>query len=374
MAASPSPAPGERDEPVQPVTTLELFFDLVFVFTITQLTELLVTSLDAVGIAQVLLLFGVSWWMYGGYVWLTNNVTPDRAGRQLLLLVAMSAFLVQALSIPHAFDRDGIAFGLAYLVVVVVHGILFRQATRAITRLVPFNIASALLVIAAGFVRGGTPRYALWSLAMAVQFVAPYLSRVGAFRVQSGHFVERHGLLMLVAFGESVVAIGIGAAGLPVNAGVIGAAVLGLALVACLWWAYFVGDAERAERALAAAPPDERPALAINGFFYAHIPMLLGVVFIAAGVTKAIGHAAAPLGPGPAAALAVGAAIYLVGDVAFRRILRIDRGSTRTIVAIGALATFPLGGVSAALQLVMLVGVFVAGYVAEAVAAAREPE
>ena len=368
---SPSSArePGPRrqhDADSQPVTALELFFDLVFVFTITQLTELLVHDLDPLGIAQLLLIFGVSYWMYGGYVWLTNNLPPDRPARQLLLLLGMAAFLVQALAIPHAFGDAGLVFGFAYLAVVLVHGALFRLATSAITRVVPFNIASALLVIAAGFARGRTLEYSLWGAAMLLQFATPYLSGIGDFRIQPGHFVERHGLLMLVAFGESVVAIGIGAAGLHLDSGVIAAAVLGLALVACLWWAYFVGDSERAEAALASAAPGERPWLAINGFFYAHIPMLLGVVFIAAGVSSAIGHAAEPLALGPSAALAGGVLLYLAGDVAFRRTLRIGSGAARAVAAVVALGSIPLGRSSAALQLVALVVVFVLMFGSEA--------
>jgi low temperature requirement protein LtrA len=271
----------------------------------------------------------------------------------------MAAFLVQALAIPRAFGDDGLVFGFAYLAVVLVHSGLFRVATRAINRTALFNIASALLVIAAGASRGGSAEYWPWGAALLVQIITPYLIGIGRFRVEPAHFVERHGLLMQVAFGESVVAIGIGAAGLPLDSSVIAAAVLGLALVACLWWAYFVGDSERAEHALRTAAPERRPRLAIEGFFYAHIPMLLGVVFIAAGVTNAIGHAAEPLATAPAAALASGVLLYLAGDVAFRRTLGIGRGLARAVAAVVALATIPLGWSSAALQLVARVLVFV---------------
>jgi low temperature requirement protein LtrA len=170
---------------------------------------------------------------------------------------------------------------------------------------------------------------------------------------------------MLVAFGESVVAIGIGAAGLPLHSGVIAAAVLGLALVACLWWAYFAGDTERAEHALRTAAPDRRPWLAFEGFFYAHVPMLLGVISIAAGVSSAIGHAGEPLATGPAAALAAGALLYMAGDVAFRTRLGIGGWIPRAVAAVLALGTIPLGRSSAALELVALVVVFVAAFVVE---------
>ncbi len=168
---------------------------------------------------------------------------------------------------------------------------------------------------------------------MLVQLVTSYLIGIGRFRFEPAHFVERHGLLMLVAFGESVVAIGIGAAGLPLDRGVIAAAVLALARVACLRWAYFTGDSERAEHALRTASPERQTWLAIEGFFYAHINMLLGLVFIAAGVTNAIGHAAEPLAVGPASALAGGVLLHLAGEVAFRRTLGIGSGVVRAVAA-----------------------------------------
>lgn len=258
-------------------------------------------------------------------------------------------------------------FGLAYLAVVLVHSGLFGVATRAINRTVLFNVASALLVIAAGASHGVAAEYWLWGAAMLVQFNTPYLTGIANFRIQAAHFVERHGLLMLVAFGESVVAIGIGAAGLPLHSGVIAAAVPGLALLACPGWAYFAGDTERAEHALRTAAPERLPRLAIEGFFYAHIPMLLGVVFIAAEVTSAIGHATEPLATGPAAALAGGVLLYLAGNVAFRRTLGIGSGLVRAVAGVVALGTIPLGWSSAALQLVALVVLFGATFALEGV-------
>src|ERR671935_967689 len=145
------------------VSTLELFFDLVFVFTITQLTTLLVNRPNARGVLQVVLMLGVIWWMYAGYAWLTNAVAPDRASRRLLLLGGMASYLVLALSIPKAFSGTGLTFGLAYLAVVSVHALLFTRTSsgatlRALFRLAPFNLVSALLVLAGG-IAGGTAQY-----------------------------------------------------------------------------------------------------------------------------------------------------------------------------------------------------------------------
>jgi low temperature requirement protein LtrA len=359
---------GEEDDHAAPgsrVSTLELFFDLVFVFTLTQLTELLADQLSVAGFVRVLLIFGVSWWMYGGYAWLTNHLPMDRPARRVTLLMAMAAFLVQALAIPHAFDGSGLAFGLGYLAVVLVHGALFWQATRGIGRTAAFNVGSALLVILAGFVHGWLD-YVLWTAALAVQVVTPFLIRLEVFRIRPAHFVERHGLLMIVALGESVVAIGIGAGELAIDTGLVTAVVLGLALAACLWWTYFAEDDQRAEQALARTPVESRAGLAIHAYFYAHIPMLLGVVCMAVGIKKALAHPTDALALAPALALGGGVALYLAGDVAYRRVLRIGERATRAMAAAAALATVPLGRMSAMLQLLILVGLFLAVFMVEA--------
>jgi low temperature requirement protein LtrA len=351
--------PPDEDQPLR-VSTLELFFDLVFVFTITQLTGVLARDLTPSGALRVLLIFGVLWWMYGGYAWLTNARTPAKVPERLLLLAGMAGFLVIGLAIPQAFTqrREGLALGLGYLLVVAVHGTLYLRLNRNILRVVPFNVASALLVIAAGAVAGaGAAVYLLWVAALAVQALSPLISHPqGRFSIQPAHFVERHGALIIVAFGESVADIGIGAAGQPVTVALITRAILGLALAAALWWAYFgVGDDERAEEEMTRAAPAARPALALNAYFYAYIPMLLGIVTLAAGVKLAIGHAGATM-PYPAClALAGGVALYLAGDVAFRHALRIGPQRYRIAAAVAALAASAVGAaVSVAGQIALL--------------------
>lgn len=338
-------------EDVARVSTLELFFDLVFVFTVTQLTDVLLHEFDFGGLAKVLLMFGVIWWMYGAYAWLTNTVAPTRPSRELLLLVAMAGFLVIALAVPHGFAESGTAFGLGYLLVTVVHTVMYLETGPQILKTTPFNVASALLVLWAGAVEGGAD-YALWGLAMAIQVVTPYLSRIEGFRIQPAHFVERHGLLVIVVLGESIVAIGIGASGLPVDARVVTAATLGLTLTACLWWTYFgTGDDRLAERAMHSADAARQPVMAVQGFFYAHIPMMLGIVAMAAGVRTAMGHAFDDLGRAPAIGLAGGVAAFYLGDVAFRRVLGIGSGWWRAGIAALALGTIPLAEISAVTQL-----------------------
>ena len=274
------------------VTTLELFFDLVFVFTITQLTAVLYHAPTVRSVVQVVLMLGVIWWMYGGYAWMTNAVSAHTTNRRLLLLGGMGGYFVLALAIPHAFTSSGLAFGLAYLVVVGVHTTLFTRSSsagvvQAILRLAPYNLASALVILAGGAV-GGAAQYVLWALACAFEWLTPVIRGNRGFDIAAAHFVERHGLVVLVAIGESVVAIGIGASRLPVDGGLAAVATLGLALSACLWWLYFGGDDERAERALAAMPPVRRARAALNGFGYWHLPMLFGIVAIAAAERSAL--------------------------------------------------------------------------------------
>ena len=366
----------EPSEEATRVSTLELFFDLVFVFTITQLTTVLLTHPTALGLLQVALMLGVIWWMYGGYAWLTNAVAPDRAARRLLLLGGMAAYLVLALAIPRAFSGSGLAFGLAYLAIVVVHATLFthtssERSVRAILRIAPFNLASALLILLAGVV-GGTAEYAVWALAVALEWATPRLASTSGFEIAPAHFVERHGLVVLIAIGESVVAVGTGTLGTPVDLPLAGVAVLGLLLSACLWWVYFGGDDGRAEHALTAAARDRRPTLALRAFGYWHLLMLLGIIAVASALRQTTGHAFADLNGARALALAGGVALFLLGDVLFRHTLHIGPSRWRAAVAGLALATIPLGVAVAALaQLAALVGLLVAGFAVEHAAAKR---
>src|ERR671919_532513 len=338
---TPAMAPDRVDDELR-VSTLELFFDLVFVFTLTQLTGLLVHEPTAEGALRVVLIFVVLFWMYGGYVWLTNQVPPDRPARRLLVMLGMGAFFVCALAVPEAFGEGGVAFGLGYLLVILVHSGLWLQVYGAgvTMRFGTFNVASALCVIAAGLL-DPPAAYALWVAAIAIQFVTPRMAGRAAprFPIRPAHFVERHGLLLIVALGESVVAIGIGISGVSLDAGVFGAAVLGLTLAAALWWTYFVADEEGAERAIAAA----------------------------AGVERSIGGATDRLDLGSAVFLAVGVAMFLLGDVSFRRVMGIRPVGARALAAVAAAATVALGiAVAGLAQLVGLVVIVVAALAAEA--------
>jgi low temperature requirement protein LtrA len=342
----------------------------VFVFTLTQLTGLLAGDLSAMTAVRVTLIFVVLFWMYAGYAWLTNQVPPVVPARRLLLVLGMAAFLVSALAIPRAFDGGGVAFGLGLLVVVLVHAGLYDSVYgRTMAMWVgPFNILAAILVTVAGLLRGAAA-YVLWVVAILVLFAMPYANRSPARPdIRPAHFVERHGLLLIVALGESVVAIGIGAGHEPLTPRLFGAILLGLALAAALWWSYFVADEERAEQSLKSVPDlSQRLLVAVRAYFFSYVPMLLGIITLAAGVKLSIGEVTHRLEPGPALTLAVGVALFLAGDVAFRRVLRIRPVAYRAAAASVALATAVLGIYAAgAVQLVALVAVLLGMLVPEA--------
>jgi low temperature requirement protein LtrA len=365
VSEGPGPAgPETGTEPAVRVSTLELFFDLVFVFTATQLTALLAKDFRPLTAAQVALMLGIIWWMYGGYAWLTNTVAPTDRFRRTLMLVGMGGFLTVALTIPSAFDDAGWAFGLAYFVINLVHSGLFIRlggagVLRAMRGLAPLNLLSSGLVLVGGFLPGPW-RYACWLLAFAVMIVTPYLHPLGGFTISPAHFVERHGLVIIVTLGESIVAIGVGAAGLPVDVKLITLAVLGLTLSYLMWWVYFEGGDGGAEHSLAAVPDARRAMVALQAYGYAHFPLLLGIVAVAAGIKKSIGYAFGHLTPGQALALGGGLAIYLAGDVAYRRLLSLGAVRHRVVGAVLALATVPIGMWVAAVQILALIVLLVA--------------
>ncbi|GAA1294488.1 hypothetical protein Psi02_41480 [Planotetraspora silvatica] len=367
----------EKVEPTSPenelrVSTIELFFDLVFVFTVTQLTTLVVGDFTerapgahhftGQGVVQTLLIFGVLWWMYAGYAWLTNAVPPERPARRVLILCGMAGFLIMALAVPSAFDGGGVAFAIGYLVIVLVHGGLYLQASSAVFRLLPFNLGATALIFGAAFASAPW-NYVLWAAALVLVWTSPYFIGQRGFALHPAHIVERHGLLVIIVLGESIVAIGIGASGAHPTPGLVVAALLGLALTAALWWVYFGGDEEAPVRSLLRMEVVKRTWHILGAYFYAHIPLLLGVVATAAGIKKAIGHDHLDLGP--AVALAAGVALFLAGNVWFRRLLGLGRGPARPLAALLAAASFPIGLWSSTAHLGALVVLLVVTLFAE---------
>jgi low temperature requirement protein LtrA len=352
------------------VSTLECFFDLVFVFAVTQLTSVLGQSEPiGIGLAKMALLLAVIWWMYGGYAWLTNVVEPVTPVRRVLLGLGMAGFLVVALAAPSAFGAGGLAFGVGYLIVNLVHAGLFLTSPAArpgMARIASANIANAVVLLVAAFVPEPV-RWALWVLVPLAQWGVPYLRGHSPIPLRPGHFVERHGLVLLIAFGESVAAIGAGILGLgSLDMGLILAAVLTLGVLLALWWSYFGGEDELAERRLLDADIGTRARLALNAYGRAFYLLLAGIIVLAAGVKKAIAH---PWQPGhlvEALAIAGGVVVYLIGDLVLRRTLRLTPWLPRCVAAIVVATTIGVGvAVSTIAQLVTIALVLTATFAIE---------
>ena len=306
------------------VTPLELFFDLVFVLAITQCTALMAAAPTWSGLGKGLLLLALLWWAWVGYAWLTSVVDPEEGVVRFAIFGAMAALLVVALCVPEAFgDLAGLFVG-AYAVVRYAQLVLFTVASRdepALRRSVLGLVVSTSLgigLLAAGAIAGGSVQVVLWVLALALDMGGPYLFGSEGWKLVPGHFAERHGLIVLIALGESIVAIGVGA-GSNVDAGIVVAAVLGTAVAAGLWWLYFDVVALVAVRRLSnAAEGRERNEIARDSFSYLHFPMVAGIVLLALGLKKTLAHVEDPLKVVPAVALLGGPALYLLAHVAFR--------------------------------------------------------
>jgi low temperature requirement protein LtrA len=340
-------APEHHVERGERVTPLELFFDLVFVFAITQVTTLMSEDPTWRGLGQGLLVLGALWWAWGAYAWLTSGTWVDEGSARLLMLVSMAAMLVAALAVPTAFGDDGVLFGCAYFIVRFTHIFLFAEtspdvdARQAVSRLARTAIPGPALLIAAGFL-DGTPQAGLWVAALAFDYSGPYLFGVRGFRLSASHFAERFGLIVIIALGESIVAIGVGAAGVDLGVEVVVAAVLGIAVVAALWWAYFDVVALVAERRLLAARGYEQLRMARDSYSYLHLPMIAGIVLLALGIKKTISGFDEPLGTVPAVALCGGVSLYLVGHIAFRLRNVRSLNKPRLVTAVASLGLIPL--------------------------------
>ena len=331
------------------VSSFELFFDLVFVFAFTQVTASVAHEPTWSGLGHGVLAFAMLWWAWGAYAWLTNTVPTDQVAPRLVILAAMASMLVVALAVPGAFDDSGPAFGIAYMVVMVLHAALFalasatgdpEQTRRAILHLAATNLLAAAVLIVAGFA-DGTPQTVLWVATVAVTYAGPFLTGVGGFTVSPAHFVERHGLIVLIALGESIVAIGAGQVE-DVDWPVAATAVVAIALVAGLWWTYFDGEADLTEQVLHTTEGPDRSRLARDVYSYLHIPIVLGVVLVALGIKATLAHSGEPLDEVVATALGGGVALYFAAltAIAWRRGSRPDVAYLVAVVL--GLAAIPL--------------------------------
>ncbi len=353
-------------EAEHPVTPLELFFDLVFVFALTQVTGFISDDPTWAGIGRGLLILAALWWAWGAYAWLTNEIDPNEGSARLAVFGSMAAMFVAALAVPHAFDTDAVLFGLAYFAVRLMHVVLFAEATpnvdvrQATFRLARTAVPGPALLIAAGFLDGWA-EIGVWVLALTIDYSGPYVFGVRGFSISADHFAERYGLIVIIALGESIVAIGIGAAGIELGVAVVVAAVLGIALVCALWWAYFDIVALVARRKLVEAHGHERVQLARDTFSYLHLPMFAGIVLVALGLKKVLGHVGDPLETVPAVALCGGVALYLLSHDTMRYRSVRSVNPRRLLAAAAAAALIPAATrVDGVVSLALVAGVSVA--------------
>ena len=321
------------------VTTLELFFDLVFVFALTQVTATMAADLTAGGLVRGLLVVALLWWSWTGYAWLGNLVRADQGITRLGMFAAMAVMFVLALSIPEAFDdapgglSGPVVVAVCYFLFRALHLVLFYLSSSGdaglraqLLRFTPAMLGGAALLLAAAYTDGPLQTW-LWVAALVADYLGTYLGGARGWRVASpGHFAERHGLIVIVALGESIVAIGVGVAQLPISWPIVVASALGLALAGSLWWAYFDVAAPAAEHALSAADPQRRAALARDAYSFLHLPLMAGIVLLALGLKKVLQYVGDvahhdltdPLKGVGLAALAGGVVVYLLAHVGFQ--------------------------------------------------------
>ncbi len=329
-------AVGERSA----VTPLELFFDLVFVFALTQVTALM--AVDGAGFRELVrgvLVVSILWWCWVGYSWLGSVVKSDEGMLRLGMLTAMTTMFVAALTIPEAFDdlpgglSGPVVFAGCYFVFRMLHlGLFWISATddaglRAqLLRWTPAVLGGTVLLLVAAQTTGAIQTW-LWVAALAVDYLGTALAGASGWRLHSAaHFTERHGLIVIVALGESIVSIGIGVTDLPISWPIIVASALGLALAAAMWWAYFDVTALLAERALAGLRGEHRTRVARDAYSFGHLPMIVGIILASLGLKKALGYVggddghtlADPLYGVPLVGLYGGVVLYLLGHVAFK--------------------------------------------------------
>ena len=367
---------------------LELFFDLVFVFALTQVTAFMADDLTWIGVLHGTLIVLLLWWSWIGYAWIANVASPDQATMKALMLVAMAAMFLIALCIPEAFD-DGaggllapLVLAVCYLVFRLMHlGMFFFLAgdddmlKRQLLRFTPSVFgATILLVVASQFT--GWMQTTLWVAALAVDYLGTALAGSNWRLPAPGHFAERHGLILIVALGESIVAIGVGVAERPISWAIVVASVFGLLVASVMWWAYFDVSALQGEHALSIEPIETRPRLGRNAYTFAHLPLIIGVVFVALGLKKVLEYVSDiehhtlsdPLKGVPLAALFGGVIIYLLGHVLFKWItvhaLSVVRLGTSAVLLV---AGFAVGPVPALGQLIILAVILVVALVIEAV-------
>jgi low temperature requirement protein LtrA len=359
-AAGSEAAVERRTSPV------ELLWDLVFVFAITQVTSLLAAHLTWAGLGRSLLVLALVWWAWSAFVWAANAEEQDATALRLVLLVAMVLAFVAGLAIPRAFGREATLFAASYASVRLLHLALYVHASRrgraSLSAIGGFalTVAAGMALLLAGSFVGGSTQDALWAVAVAIDYAGPALltrERLrGLQEVAVAHFAERYGLFVLICLGESIVAIGLGASARPLTVAVVSAVALGILITVGLWWIYFDRSAALAEARL---HDHEDPVLAASdAYSYLHLLIVAGIILFAVGVKLELRGVDGPLSDAARLALCGGVALYLLGHAAFRRRLLGALGVQELALAAllivwwalsGSVAAWAVAGVTAAL-------------------------
>jgi low temperature requirement protein LtrA len=331
--------------PDQKVTPLELFFDLVLVFALTQVTGLVSADPSWPRLVEGLAILAALWWAWVSFAWLSNSAASDEGATRVVLLAAMGALLITSLAVPDGFGRNALAFGIAYLGVRLLHLgaylVVARgdpQLHRVVLRLAVTVVPASLLLVVAGIV-DGIPRDICWILALTIDYGGLAVRGVAGWRVEPAHFAERHGGIIIIALGESIVALGVGVEGLALGPEVIVSALLGIAIAGAMWWAYFDVAAIVAERRFKAMDPDGQVRMARDSYTYLHLPMVAGIIVFAVGVKKTLPHVDAHLHTVEAFALCGGVALYLLALSAFKR-RNVGSWNVRRLLAAALLLLF----------------------------------
>jgi len=308
---------------------LELFFDLVFVFAFTQVTSLILEDTSPRGFARAALVLAMVWWAWSAYAWMTNAIDVENAVTRLIVFGAMAAGFFMALAVPDAFQDEAAWFAVAYFVVRILNSALYAwgvrgdpEVLRAVARLSPWFLVAALVALVGGFV---DPDYRawLWLASLVIDVVGTLTVASMDWHVSPSHFAERFALIVIIALGESIVAIGIGTSHLTRDATYAVSVIVAFAGVAALWWAYFDFTATAAERALRRASSTARGPLARDVFTYFHYPIVLGIIFYAVAAKKTLEHPLDPLSEPGRWALGLGVAFFFVGFALMRfRVVR----------------------------------------------------
>ncbi|GAB3807388.1 low temperature requirement protein A [Humibacter antri] len=376
MTSQPSRAPGRINRIASRVSTLELLFDLVFVYAVSQVAQAILAHPTVVVAIQAFITVGVMWWMYDAYSWLTNQAAEQTAFTRVMLIVAMAAFLVMSLSLTDAWGADGVLFGVCYLVVVIIHAGLFigrggSSAVRTMLRVGPLNLMAALSLLASGFIVGPLD-WVFFLLPYVFFAISALITRRIGLALGPEHFVERHGAVMIIVFGESIVSVGSGLTRHTLDPAVIVGALVTVATIASLWWCYFTGDDERAVLAMEDASPQRRATIGIVAYYLEHLVMIVGLIYLASGLHGALEDAFAVAQPAYVWLISAGVAVYVLGEAAYRRTLRLGPIGWRVAGAAAVLASAVVGYVApVVVLLVVVLAIVVLMLVAERAAAVR---